>query len=185
MDFYRYPPFLYSFSHFDRLPIREKEKFAKILKGKGDLVEILAYCLMPTHFHLLLRQLKPRGIPIMLANIQNGYARFFNLRNRRAGPLFRSIFKAIRIENDEQILHVSRYIHLNPSSSYLTKIKDLPSYTWSSLPEYLEQRVPSFISTEFLLKMIGGKKRYQEFVFDQAEYQRKLQEIKHLSLENP
>jgi len=183
IDFYRYATPPLSFSHYSRTSLKEKEKFRSNFKEK--LVEIFTYCLMPNHFHLLLKQLKDGGISKMLANLQNGYARFFNLKHQRSGALFQSMFKAVRVENDEQLLHVSRYIHLNPTSSYLIKIKDLPSYQWSSFPEYLEQQPPIFTNPQFILKLAGGKNRYKQFVFDQAEYQRELNKIKHLALENP
>lgn len=184
IDFYRYINPSSSFSYYSRLALKDKEKFLKNLKKKGELAEIFAYCLMPNHFHLLLKQLKNKGIPILLANLQNSYARYFNLKNQRAGPLFQSRFKAVRIQTDEQLLHVSRYIHLNPTSSYLIRIKDLSSYPWSSFPEYLSERESIFINPRFILELAGGKTRYRKFVFNQAEYQRELNKIKHLSLEN-
>lgn len=185
LDFYRYanPPL--SFSRYNRLAQGEREKFIKSLKEKSlVLAEIFAYCLMPNHFHLLLKQIEDKGIPKMLANLQNGYARYFNLKHKRQGPLFQSMFKAVRIETEEQLLHVSRYIHLNPSSSYLVEIKNLPFYFWSSFPEYLGKRSPTFTNPRSVLSLAGGKERYEEFVYNQAEYQRKLNKIKHLMLEN-
>lgn len=184
LDFYRYerPPL--SFSHYSRLSSEEKNKFIKALREKEKLVEIFAYCLMPNHFHLLLQQLQNDGILKVLSNLQDSYVRFFNLRNERKGPLFESVFKAIGIETDEQLLHVSRYIHLNPSTSYLTTIQNLSVYPWSSFPEYLEKRLPIITSAEIIITLAGGKKQYEKFVFDQAEYQRDLEKIKHLTLEN-
>jgi putative transposase len=185
-DFYRYanPPL--SFSHYIRLPQKEREKLMDDLKRSNSLlVEIFAYCLMPNHFHFLLRQLKEKGVSTMLANLQNSYAKYFNLKHQREGPLFQSMFKAIRIETDGQFLHVSRYIHLNPCTSYLVKIENLSSYPWSSFPEYLGKQPSSFINTKNILGLMGRKKEYQKFVFDQADYQRELDRIKHLSLENP
>lgn len=185
LEFYRCSNPGLSFSHYSRLPPEAKEKFGQSLAEKEKLVEIFAHCLMPNHFHLLVRQLKDRGISLMLSNLQNGYAKFFNLRHQRPGPLFQSIFKAIRVETDEQFLHVSRYIHLNPSSSHLVEIKSLLSYPWSSFPAYLGKQPTSFINPKFVLDLIGGQSKYERFVFDQAEYQRELDKIKHLVLENP
>lgn len=184
LDFYRYHNSSLCFSHYNRLSQKEKEKFIGELKKRGSLLaEILAYCLMPNHFHLLLKQIEDRGIPKMLANLQNGYARYFNLRHKRLGPLFQSMFKAVRIETEEQLLHVSRYIHLNPSSSYLIRIKNLSSYSWSSFPEYLGKRPFTFVNPGPILNLAGGNKKYEEFVFDQAEYQQELDKIKHLVFE--
>jgi len=183
IDYYRFDPSL-SFSHYDRLSNEEKKNYLKVAQDNPPLVEIYAYCLMPNHFHILLKQQINNGISKMLSNIQNAYVRFYNTKHLRKGTLFESMFKAIRIENDEQFLHVSRYIHLNPSTVYLVKIEDLPSYPWSSLPEYLNKRRLIFTSSEMIIKMVGGREGYEKFVFDQAQYQRELAEIKHLILEN-
>jgi putative transposase len=186
VDFYRWsnPPLC--FSHYNRLTKEEKEKFMDNLKKRSSLlVEIFAYCLMPNHFHLLLRQIKEKGIPKMLANLQNGYARYFNLKHKRQGALFQAMFRAVRIETDEQFLHISRYIHLNPSSSCLVEIDNLSFYLWSSFPEYLGKQPVGFVNGQTILNLIGGKEKYKKFVFNQAEYQRELDKIKHLSLENP
>lgn len=186
LNFYRYANPLFCFSHYERLTESKKRKFMENLKEKGLFsAEVLAFCLMPNHFHLLLIQTADNGISKMLARIQNGYARYFNLKKKRQGPLFQSMFKAVLIETDEQLLHVSRYIHLNPSSSYLVKIKNLPLYSWSSFPEYLGKRSSVFTNPELVLSLAGGIKKYKQFVFDQAEYQRDLSKVKHLALELP
>ncbi|MBI4999460.1 transposase [Candidatus Gottesmanbacteria bacterium] len=182
IDFYHFADLTTNFSHYMTLELKTRELFRQ--KMKNPLVEILAYCLMPNHFHLLLKQIKDNGISKMLANLQNGYVRYFNLRHNRHGPLFQSMFKAVRIETDEQLLHVSRYIHLNPTTSYLVKSENLLSYPWSSLAEYLHERKPIFTNPSLVLALAGGKKSYKNFVYDQIEYQRELNKIKHLTLEN-
>ena len=185
-DFYRYANSKICFSHYEQQPKEMKEKILEtIRKNNPLLVEIYAYCLMPNHFHLLLKQLKENGISVMLSNLQNGYAKYFNLRYQRQGPLFQSMFKAVRIETDDQFLHVSRYIHLNPSTSYLVKTEELLSYKWSSFSEYLGERPAIFTNKKQIIDLIGGKRKYKEFVFDQVKYQQELEKIKHLSLEKP
>lgn len=185
LDFYRFANPTISYSHFTRLSTNDKEKFMGRLRKQEKLVEIFAYCLIPNHFHLLIKQLLDGGVPKMISNLQNGYARYFNLKYKRPGPLFQSIFKAIRIETDEQFLHVSRYIHLNPNSSLIIKTEKLVTYPWSSLPEYLRDKPAKFVNPKPLLTLVGGRKKYRKFVFDQAEYQKELDKIKHLTLENP
>ena len=183
IDFYRFPPKL-SFSHWYRLEAGKKEKFlSELKKNVPPLVEVLAFCLMPNHFHFLLKQLRSEGISKMIGNLQNSYARYFNLKNERVGPLFQPMFKAVRIQTEEQLIHVSRYIHLNPSSSFLVKIKNLGKYPWSSLQEYLGKRRLDFVKTELITSFFKDIKDYKKFVFDQAEYQRELQKIKQLILE--
>src|SRR3989344_7388440 len=102
------------------------------------LVEVLAFCFMPNHFHFLLRQTYDNGISKFISNFLNSYTKYFNTKHERTGPLFLGQFKAVRLEADEQLLHVSRYIHLNPYTSYVVKeIKDLGDYEWSSFRDYL------------------------------------------------
>lgn len=185
IDFYRHSQPALRFSHHLRQPKEKREAFFKDLKKAAQIVEIIAFCLMPNHFHFLLRQLIDKGISRFMANLQNSYARYFNLKYKRTGPLFSPLFKAIRIETDEQLVHVSRYIHLNPSTSFIVEIKDLEDYKWSSLPTYLKLSPYYFVNPEPVLNHFPNVKNYRQFVFDQADYQRKLQKIKQFLLEKP
>lgn len=132
-----HPPLRYS--HFKRLPPKERSNILESLKKeRGNLVDILAYCLMPNHIHLLLLQREERGISLFMSQIANSYTKYFNTIKKRKGPIFQGKFKAVRIETDEQLLHVSRYIHLNPYTSYIVKNLDqLERYPYSSFAEFL------------------------------------------------
>lgn len=186
IDFYHYqaPPLRFSF--YNRLPIKEKSEFFKRLKKEGKpLVEVITYCLMPNHFHFLIKQLEDRGVSDFMRNLQNSYARYFNTKYQRNGPLFQSMFKAIRIKTDEQLIHVSRYEHLNPVTAYLIEVKDLKNYPWSSFPGYLNPKLlDDFVNPKMILDFFKSPKDYEKFVYDQAEYQRELQKIKDLTLED-
>ena len=184
VDFYRFanPPLKLS-----KALILEREKrieFFRQLKDRGQqLVEILSYCLIPNHFHFLLRQQLNNGISRFLSNFANSYTRYFNTKYQRTGALFQGIFKAVRIENDEQLVHVSRYIHLNPVVSFLVDEGNLEGYLWSSLPEFLDIEKRELCSTGAILSFFSSKNKYREFVHDQIDYTKKLEEIKHLILE--
>lgn len=142
------------------------------------LVEILSYCLMPNHFHLLLKQLEDNGISNFVRRTINSYTRYFNTKNKRVGPLFQGQFKAIRIQTNEQLIHVSRYIHLNPIVDYL--VKDLRQYKWSSYQEYLGAKYKSLCNTSEVLNLFHSKAEYEKFVLDRVDYAKQLEEIKHL-----
>lgn len=162
---------------------KRHEIMTQMVTKKERLIDILAFCLMPNHFHFLLKQLTNNGISRFASNLQNSYTRYFNIKHERTGPLFLDQFKAVRIETDEQLLHVSRYIHLNPYTSYVVKdIESLKKYPWSSLPQYIEEK-EGICEKETILGFYKTGKQYEQFVFDQADYQRKLDAIKHLSLE--
>lgn len=183
-----------SFYHFAKPPMR-LSKFLRLeqvkqqevliaLKKSERIAQIFCYCLMPNHFHFLLKQMKEGGIAKFLSNFQNSYTRYFNTRHKRDGSLFLDQFKAVRIETDEQFIHVSRYIHLNPYTGYVVKsFKDLEKYPWSSFGDYLNSEINSFIDKDQILGFFRKPSKYKKFVFDQADYQRKLKEVEHLILE--
>lgn len=143
-------------------------------------VEIFCYCLMPNHFHLLLRQKSEGGISKFISDSLNALTRFYNIQNERKGPIFLPKFKAVKITTDEQFKHTSRYIHLNPYSSGIVKLlEQLVNYSWSSLRSYIDNFQDNLVNTNFLLKMFDfNKVRYKKFVFNQADYQRNLELIK-------
>lgn len=183
IDFYRYQNLPLRFSHFKRLDEKNKSEFINnnILTRKPGL-DILSYCIMPNHFHFLLKQTGNKAISDFMRNLQNSYSKYFNTKYERTGSLFQFMFKAIRIETDEQLLHVSRYIHLNPVSSYLIRIEDLKDYKWSSYRNYVSED-NTFVNTELIISFFKNSKDYETFTLKQADYQKELEKIKHLTLE--
>lgn len=173
------------FSLFDKLPKEDREKIWMGLKKEGQkLITPLSFCFMPNHFHFLLRQTRENGISKFLANLQNSLTRYINTRHGRTGHLLQGQFKSIRIETEEQLLHTSRYIHLNPYSSCLIKtVKDLTNYPWSSLSEFIEKKESPTCETSIILSNFDSKKQYLRFVLDQKDYQRTIDQIKHLLFE--
>ena len=171
-------------SRFLKLSNEERASYWLKIKNLPKLISIISYCIMPNHFHFLLKQKLDRGISKFIKYLQASYALYFNTKYERIGPLLQGQFKAGRIEDDEQLLHVSRYIHLNPYTSYLLKdIKELEVYPWSSFLNYLGKSEHKICSTDEVLSFFKDKQKYKEFVFNQADYQRKLEDIKHLVLE--
>lgn len=144
-------------------------------------IEIICYCLMPNHFHLLVRQAQDKGIQKFMQKTLNSYTKYFNTKNNRVGPLFQGAFKAVLVETDEQLLHVSRYIHLNPYVSDLTK--DLGSYSYSSYPDYIGAVDQKICTKESVLDFFKSPADYQGFVVNHGDYARKLEKMKHLLLE--
>jgi putative transposase len=149
-------------------------------KQCGDLVQIMAYCLMGTHIHLLLKQLKADGISIFMNRVLNSYTRYFNSKCKRKGPLWEGRFKRILVDRDEYLLHLTRYIHLNPVTAYLV---DSPEdWMFSSFNEYVGgNRDEGFCEFRAYLDM--PPERYSEFVKSRIEDQRSIAVIKHLLLE--
>lgn len=183
LSFYKFFNLPMSLSKFLRLENKKQNEVLDLLMKNKKLIEIFCYCLMPNHFHFLLRQEQDQGIARFLSNLQNSYTRYFNIRHERDGSLLLDQFKAVRIETEEQLIHVSRYIHLNPHTGYVVKtLEELECYPWSSFPDYLQGN-SKIVNIEFTLNLFGSIQKYKKFVFDQADYQRRLKEIEHLVLE--
>lgn len=181
LAYYRHLNLPMRYSLFAKKSVVEREEISKQLIG-GYKVEIIAYCFMLNHFHLLIKQIENGGISRFMSDFQNGYVKYFNIKNNRVGPLFQGQFKAVRVEDDRQLLHLTRYIHLNPYSSQVVhNAEELLSYKWSSFDEYI-QGVNGICDKEIVFSLIK-KDKYKDFVLDRAGYQRDLNRIKHLTLE--
>ena len=169
------------YAHFSDLSLEVKNDLLNQLNGNGDfMASIVAYCLMPNHFHIVVKQLVDDGVKNYLRLVSDSFAHYFNIKNDRGGPLFESRFKAVRIEKDAQLLHVVRYIHLNPYSSYLVKnLEDLGQYPFSSFPEYIGKAKKEICQKRLVLDHFKIYGKYKEFVFNQADYQKSLAKIKH------
>lgn len=184
-NYYRFSKPPLRFSHYRHLPLKaRKEYIRKLYKNGSLLIDIYSFCLMPNHLHLLLKQRSKDGISQFVGKVQNAYARYFNTKHDRSGSLFNSMFKVVRTENDEQFIHVMRYIHLNPLTSYIIKeAKDLENYKWNSFGIYIGNFSYPFVNTEFALQLFKSKEKLIEFTYNQIDYQRKLHQIKHLTLD--
>ena len=158
--YYRFnsPPF--KLSRLLNFPKEQQEKIlGKITEINDTKVEIISFCLMPNHFHLLLRQNIENGISIFLKHLTDSYTRYYNTKHKRVGPLFQGAFKAVHIESTEQLLHLSRYIHLNPLVSYVVTEKRFLDYPWSSLNVFLNG-TSSFVNPKIILEHFRSPKEY-------------------------
>ncbi|MDO8686663.1 MAG: transposase [Candidatus Berkelbacteria bacterium] len=150
-----------------------------ISQDKEELVQIIAYCLMPTHIHLVLKQLKEKGISDFMRKVSDGFTRYFNTLHGRKGPLWESKFKNVLVGGDEQLLHLSRYIHLNPVTASL--IKKPEDWVFSSYKEYLSKINHPVCQFEDILDI--QPPIYRKFVNDQISYQKELARIKKLTFD--
>lgn len=142
---------------------------------KNEL-DLLVFCLMPNHFHLLVYQhSNDKAISKFAQSITTAYTMYFNRKHKRVGRLFQSTFKASRISEDSYLQHISRYIHLNP--------KDWRRYEWSSLSYYLDGHEAEWVNPKRILDIFEGDD-YEEFLKDYEDYKEMLDEIKY-ELANP
>lgn len=115
-----------------------------------------------------------------MSQLANSYTRYFNAKYKRVGPLLQGVFKAVDISSDEQFIHVSRYIHLNPLVSGIVSKPD--DYRWSSYKEYLREN-PTFSNPAEILKFFSPTQTYQDFVQDQMDYATSLETVKHQTID--
>lgn len=173
------------FSDFLELQTVQKEGFNNacdiLFKDNEAQVQIIAYCFMPTHIHLILKQLKDNGISKYMKDILISYTRFFNIQHQRKGPLWEGRFKSVLVDTDEQLLHLSRYIHLNPVTAKL--INKPQDWRYSSYAEYLGEVVDHSAVCQFDNLLEIKTKSYSKFVNDQISYQQELAKIKKMLLD--
>lgn len=151
-------------------------------------VDLLAFALMPNHVHLLIKQKTVDGIVKFMKRLATGYVMYFNRKYKRVGSLFQNRYKAVLIERDSYLLHLSRYIHLNPTKINNEKLnfKEFTSY-----PYYLGQKQASWIKPDEILGYFRSAKKedlkdihsYQSFVEDYMEDEDTVRFLDPLKLE--
>ena len=167
-------------------------------KSRKLLVKILAFCLMPNHFHLLLQQVKDGGIIKFMQKLGTGYTMYFNKVYERVGSLFQGRFKAVLVNQESHFIHLPYYIHCNPldlkfpewrnyggstSIDWRGAVGFLEKYRWSSYLDYIgKKNFPSVTQREFLTEFLGGPEQYRKDTIKWLK-EMDLEEIKNLILE--
>lgn len=181
LNLYRFSELPCKYSKFSRLTLPyQKAIINNLSKNSNTLVEIVAYCIMPTHIHLILKQLTDGGISKYMAKVLDSYSRYFNIKHGRKGPLWEGHFDSILVDTDEQMLHLTRYIHLNPVSAGL--INRPEDWKFSSYHEYLKKTKNNLCYFDEIMDI--KPQAYRKFVNDRISYQKELSKIKYFLLEN-
>lgn len=108
--------------------LKDEEPGRDRLRSFHGEIELVAYCLMPNHYHLLLKQVNETALAEFMRSLSTSYTMYFNKRYQRVGPLFQGRYKARLVDTDAYDLHLSRYIHLNP----IDLPADFHTYDYSS-----------------------------------------------------
>lgn len=148
----------------------------------AKLVNIVAYCLNPNHFHLILEQRQKDGISRFMGRLGGGYVSHFNIKYKRAGTLFQGRFKAIHIDSNEYLLHLSAYVNLN------NKVHRIKGESFrSSWNEYINKNKVSLSKPGIVLKQFGNLGEYRGFaessLEDILERKERRKEMENLLLE--
>ncbi len=137
-------------------------------------IEVLAFCLMQNHFHLLFYQIDGHAMERLMRSLMTSYSRYFNRKYKRSGPVFETRYKASHIGEYGYLMHISRYIHLNPSR--------WRGYRNSSLSAYLGKHTQlEWLQPQRITQLFENDSgRYLTFLEDYEETQRMRDELKHL-----
>lgn len=127
---------------------------SRVLKNHALEIDLLAYCLMPNHYHFLIYQEKVDSINHFMRSVATKYSMYFNLKYRRTGHLFEGIYKAVLMETEEQLLYLSKYIHRNPLELLPTGMI-LEGYKYSSYGNYLGLFNQTWIKTKNVFEIFN------------------------------
>lgn len=156
----------------------EKDTLLRALRMNNfsDTIKLIAYSLMPNHYHLLLYQKSINGIDIFMNSFSSRYTRYFNKKDKRVGTLYQDVYKAVRVETDEQLLHLTRYVHRNslplspPGLPLQAQLLTQPS----SYLDYLQKRQTPWVHPENILSYFSNKHSqlsYEAFVAQTEDLQ--------------
>lgn len=123
---------------------------------------LVSYCLMPNHFHWLIRQNTQLPVGKLLLKVCTGYSMYFNKKYEHTGHVFQDQFKAITIENDSYLVWLSSYIHQNPKIAGL--VENLSSWKFCSYPDYVGQRDGILCEKNIILDNFKSQEAYADFV---------------------
>jgi putative transposase len=161
-----------SLNEFLRLNLRKRKK----------LVEIISYCCNQNHYHLILKQLREKGIERFMQRISTGYTMYFNEKNHRSGSLFQGRFKSTHIDSNELLLHLSVYVNCN---SEIHGIEKSEKYHWCSFPDYVGIRKYDILNVNknIILDQFADINAYKDFSVSNINYFKKLKADEKIFLE--
>lgn len=186
-----------SLKKVDRLPM--SIQLTDFVDNRNMTVETLAFCFMPNHIHLLLKQIKENGISKFMQKVGIGYGKYFNEKYGRKGHVFQDAFKSVHIEDDKQFMVVASYIFTNPIALIEPGWKEcgvknhsveevanfLEEYKWSSYRDCIGiKNFDSVTQRDFLLEMMGGAGGCRKAVEDWVGHKKELAQYDTLFLEN-
>lgn len=141
-----------------------ENSFIKELGGKASkLVNFIAYCLNPNHYHFILTPLVEKGIEKFMQRLGTGYTMYFNEKNKRSGSLFQGKFKSKHIDSNNYLLQASSYVNLNNYDKNGIIKKSLNASSWI---EYIQPNNRNFCEKSIILGQFQSKKEYEKFALD-------------------
>lgn len=144
------------------------------------LVEIIAYCLNPNHYHFILKQVSDKGIEKFLHKIGISHTKYFNDKHKRSGSLFQGVFKSAHIDSNEYLLYLSAYVNKN---NFIHGYNTNDNWEYSSLPDYLEMRNDGLVTKDIILNQFRNIEEYSQFMKENALYMKNKKELDRYVIE--
>jgi REP element-mobilizing transposase RayT len=141
-------------------------------------VTIIAYCLMPNHYHLLVRQDDEIPVAELPKRVFGGYSRAVNKRYGWSGTIFEGRYQAKMVSTSSHLCHLCRYIHANPVKDGL--VDEIDEWPYSNYPEWVGKRKSALVNREFIDDLFGSSTNYEEFVREYMESQQESKELTYL-----
>lgn len=181
-DYSRFLSSVYYFNDMNFNPqnyeYQEYTDLAPTKEKRIEMVDLIAWCLIPNHYHFLLRQKIEKGITKFMRRLGTGFTMYINIKYKHSGHIFEGPFKSKPISHNTQLQHLTRYIHLNPLDIYdpnwrergvrnIEKSKNfIISYQWSSLNDYLGNKQYPHLLSPVTKEIIfsNNPKKYMEFL---------------------
>jgi putative transposase len=159
--------------------LREPLNLPYIMENNSNRIfSLLGYCVMPDHYHLLIKMTSDYSLSKYINALEGSYSHYFNKQNKRKGPLWQSRFRSISIQDNATLLHVHRYIHLNPTTAGLVNKPE--DWKWSSYNFFISDQYGLETHKEISINNINT---YKKFVEDQLNYQKTIKGIRRSLLE--
>lgn len=178
MDIFREPQ---DYAHFLSLlkgyltPGEKINSAGNIVPNYTDRIELIAYCLMPNHYHLFVYLLETDGLVGLMRSIMTSYSMYFNHKYKRTGTLFEGRFLASRITGDAYFWQVSRYIHLNPLDIH----KDIFDYPYSSVQYFVGNWHAAWVHPEYVVAA-HEKEQYRQELLDNKDWHEDVHRLRHI-----
>lgn len=167
--------FLFLLLYFQSpVPVQNIARLVKLMPWIGDdlrekvikkrFVELTSFCLMPNHFHLIVKEVEESGIARYMQRVLNAYTKYYNTKYNKSGHLFQGPYKAVHVKNNKQLLHLSAYVHRNPRELKEWFNKE-HAYQWSSYQDFVEDnRFNKLLATDIVLGQFKNKSEYNKFI---------------------
>jgi len=180
-DYLRFLKSLEEFNRPDSIGSIYEQSFKKkepLRHPVSKLVKIVAYCLNPNHYHLILKQMSKDGIEKFMHKMGMGYAKYFNHKYKRSGVLYQGHFQSIHIDSNEYLLYLSAYVNKN---KFIHGYKN--DFNFSSLNEYLGKSKYNLCDKNIILKQFKNKEEYEKYLNVNAKHLKEKKEMQKYLLE--